>query len=145
MGVHKTTPPPQKTKFNRAYRFFKISKKKLADLFGQVLYFCVRKTLFETLFCMVFYTEFMSLTGCVFFFLLTQNSRNTQNAMRSKFCVILCCLCAKNLVCGVSHRIHGTHRTARRFALAPCGVSSVKISDSCVQNEFYVLCFLQNS
>ena len=27
MGFHKTTTPHQKTKFNRAYRFFKISKK----------------------------------------------------------------------------------------------------------------------
>ena len=49
----------------------------------------------------------------------TQNPRNTQNAMRSKFCEILCYLCAKNLVCGVSHRIHGTHRM-------PCRVISVK-------------------
>jgi hypothetical protein len=42
MGFHKATTPPQKTRFNRAYRIFKICKK-LADLFGQVLYFCVRR------------------------------------------------------------------------------------------------------
>ena len=57
----------------------------------------------------------------------TQNPRNTQNAMRSKFSEILCYLCVKNLVCGVSHRIHGTHRM-------PCRVISVKFCALCAKN-----------
>ena len=43
-----------------------------------------------------------------------------------KFCVILCYLCAKNLLCGVSHRIHGTHRM-------PYRVISVKFCAICVR------------
>ena len=40
MGFHKTTTPPQKTKFNRAYRFFKTSKKTCKFIWSGPIFPC---------------------------------------------------------------------------------------------------------
>ena len=65
-------------------------------------------------------------------FLFTQRFTEHTECHADKFCVILCYLCAKNLVCGVSHRIHGTHRM-------PCGVNSVKFCAICVRKLLSVV------